>query len=243
MCHDDDSRPPPPPTVGAVASHGRLTLAAGDGNTVAAYRAIPQDPRNRNVVLLPDVRGLHRYYRQLAVRFAEAGFTTAAIDYFGRSHGTGDRGDDFDWRSAVAEVRPEHVAADVRAAADHLHALNGGPVFTVGFCFGGSHSWRLAAGDIDLAGCIGFYGTLRHLTDVEDRLHRPLLMLVAGADELTPVADFRAFRQRLSDAGVDHRMHVYENAPHSFFDRSFVEWSEFCQDAWERILEFTSEHA
>ena len=33
-------------------------------------------------------------------------------------------------------------------------------------------------------------------------------------------------------------MHIYDGAPHSFFDRSFGEWHEACEDAWRQILGF-----
>ena len=50
------------------------------------------DPADgRNVVILPDVRGLHPYYEALAVRFAEAGFHAVAFDYFGRTQGAAQR--------------------------------------------------------------------------------------------------------------------------------------------------------
>jgi carboxymethylenebutenolidase len=38
-------------------------------------------------VILPDVRGLYRFYEELALRFAERGYTALAFDYFGRTAG------------------------------------------------------------------------------------------------------------------------------------------------------------
>jgi len=243
MCHDDASRPPSPPIVGEVAGSGLFDLSAADGARFAAYWADPAPGSGKNIVILPDVRGLHPYYEHLAVRFAEAGFHAVAIDYFGRTHGVAERDDDFDWQKAIPGVQPAHVQADVAAAAAHLTAKSPGPVFTVGFCFGGSQSWRLAAGPVELAGCMGFYGRPSMVADVEDGIHRPMLLLVAGADFATPLADFEDFDRRLSAAGCDHEMHVYEGAPHSFFDRSFAEWDGACQDAWRRMLAFTDAHA
>jgi len=239
MCHDDESRPPSPPTVGEVAEHGPLTLTGGDGNAFAAYAASPAAPLGRNVVILPDVRGLHPYYEQLAIRFAEAGFHAVAFDYFGRTQGVSRRGDDFDWQAEIGTLTPAGVASDVDAVAQHLAATSPGPTFTLGFCFGGSQSWRLAASDLDLAGVMGFYGRPSMLADVEDGLAKPMLLLVGGADQATPVADFEAFDARLSAQGTPHEMHVYDGAPHSFFDRAFAQWRDACDDAWLRILEFT----
>lgn len=243
MCHDDDSRPPSPPVVGEVAEHGLLTLTGDDGNTFAAYRAVPATPNGRNVVVLPDVRGLHPYYEQLAVRLAEAGFHAVAFDYFGRTQGAAQRPDGFDWQSEIGTLTPDGVRSDVAAAAAHLTGLNDGPTFTLGFCFGGSHSWRLSASDLGLAGVMGFYGRPSMVEDVEASMSTPLLLLVAGADAATPLEDFEALDARLTDAGVEHEMHVYEGAPHSFFDRAFADWREACADAWTRILDFTARHA
>ena len=194
------------------------------------------------MVVLPDIRGLHPYYRDLVVRFAEAGFDTIAIDWFGRTAGEGDRGDDFEWQPLIPQVDPAEVASDVTTAAAHLASLGaGGPVFTVGFCFGGSQSWRLSASDLDLAGVIGFYGQPQRVNDVVGDMSTPLLLLVAGADT-TPQEDFVAFDAALTGAGVPHEMHIYPGAPHSFFDRAFAEWREACGDAWQRILDFTAAH-
>lgn len=243
MCHDDDSRPPSPPTVGEVAAHGLLTLTSADGTEFAAYDARPAGPADVGVVILPDVRGLHAYYEQLAIRFAEAGFAAVAIDYFGRTVGVGERSDTFDWQREIGSVKPEGVAADAGAAVAHLQSNGVRSVFTVGFCFGGSQSWRLAASELPLAGCIGFYGRPSMVADVEQSFHHPLLMLVAGADAATPMNDFLDFDRRLKALEKVHEMRVYDGAPHSFFDRSFGEWKDACTDAWQRILDFVQGHA
>ncbi|MFN8168137.1 MAG: dienelactone hydrolase family protein [Candidatus Nanopelagicales bacterium] len=243
MCHDDDSRPPSPPVVGEVAEQGLLTLTGADGTTFAAYAAVPSEPNGRNVVILPDVRGLHPYYEHLAVRFAEAGFHAVAFDYFGRTQGAAQRPDGFDWQSEIGTLTPAGVESDVAAAAAYLRGRNDGPTFTLGFCFGGSHSWRLSASDLDLAGVMGFYGRPAMVEDVEASMATPMLLLVAGADAATPLEEFEALDARLSTAGVDHEMHVYAGAPHSFFDRGFAQWRDACADAWTRMLDFTAAHA
>jgi carboxymethylenebutenolidase len=239
MCHSDDSRPPAPPRIGGVAEHGPVELTSGDGTAFAAYRAVPAEPNGRNMVILPDIRGLHPFYLALAERFAEAGFDTVAIDYFGRTAGAAQRDDSFDWQQHIPLVDPVNVVLDVGAAADLLAAGGALPTYTVGFCFGGGHSWRLAASDLPLAGSIGFYGRPAMVEDVLPAIHRPLLMLIAGADQATPLEQFEAMDATLTELGKDHQMRVYEGAPHSFFDRSFADWQDACADAWQRIMTFT----
>jgi carboxymethylenebutenolidase len=71
------------------------------------------------------------------------------------------------------------------------------PVFTIGFCFGGGHSWRLAASGLDLAGAIGFYGLPFLVHDVVADVSTPLLMLLAGEDDETPREEYRCLIARL----------------------------------------------
>ena len=44
------------------------------------------------------------------------------------------------------------------------------------------------------------------------------------------------------DAGKAHRMVVYDDAPHSFFDRTFADHRKACDDAWRQILAFVKEN-
>ena len=243
MCHSDISRPPLPPIRGAASDQGPLDLTASDGNRLLAYVARPAKPSGRGMVVMPDVRGLHEFYKDLARRFAEAGFEAIAIDYFGRTASTEDRSEAFDWMTHVKQLTPEGTASDVRAAVEHLRSEAGGKseaIFTVGFCMGGRASWRQSAEGHGLAGAIGFYGGQPlSLEPVIPKLEAPLLLLLAGQDQATPADDFRKFEKLLRQAGVEYESHTYPDAPHSFFDRSFKEHAAACEDAWRRILDFT----
>jgi carboxymethylenebutenolidase len=245
MCHDHDSRPPAPPRTGDVAERGVLTLTSADGTQFSAAYAAPADEARVGVVLLPDIRGLHPYYVALAERFAEAGATTVAIDYFGRTAGvcdeSGTRPEDFDWQTHIPKTTTEGIDGDITAAIEYLRGRTRAdlPVVTVGFCFGGSHSWRQSGGGLDLAGCAGFYGRPSMVGEAAGRAHLPTVMLIAGADAATPVADQLALADTMRTAGADVDAVVYDGAPHSFFDRAFGEWADACRDAWEHVLALT----
>jgi carboxymethylenebutenolidase len=64
-------------------------------------------------------------------------------------------------------------------------------------------------------------------------------MLIAGADQATPVEDQLALAQQMREAGAEVDAPVYDGAPHSFFDRAYGEWSDACRDAWEHVLGLT----
>src|SRR5918997_4566072 len=136
MCFELDSLPPIPVLSGAAVSHRDLELEAADGNRFAAFAAEPDDPSGAAVVVLPDVRGLYRFYEELALRFAERGIAAVAIDYFGRTAGASKRGDDFEYMPHVDQTTQEGIQADIRAAVEHVRP-QARAVFTVGFCFGG----------------------------------------------------------------------------------------------------------
>lgn len=244
MCHSAASRPPALDNPGDVTESGPLVLRSADGTEFSAYKAVPAEPNGVNIVILPDVRGTHAYYEALATRFAQAGYTTVVIDYYGRTAGVGIRDDAFDWKPLLPLIQPDQVAADADAAVDHLRQHTPGPVFTVGFCLGGGQSWRLAATDLPgLAGAIGFYGLPRLVTDVVDQLRVPLLLLLAGEDVATSRAEFGAFTDSLDAAAKPYDVQVYDGAPHSFFDAAYDQWQDACDDAWKRVLEFIDRHA
>ena len=244
MCHDPDSRPPAPPRTGDVAERGTLTLTSADGTQFSAAFAAPAAPPSAGVVILPDVRGLHPYYVALAERFAQAGLAAVAIDWFGRTAGvcdaTGTRPADFEWKTHVERTTEPGIDADLSAALEYLRGRTRAdlPVVTVGFCFGGSHSWRQSGGSLPLSGCIGFYGRTSRVGEAAARAALPALMLIAGADHATPVEESLALAGTMRAAGADVVTAVYDGAPHSFFDRAFGDWQETCADAWERMLTF-----
>jgi carboxymethylenebutenolidase len=246
MCYGDDARPPLPPISGAAADHGELVLKASDGTDFAAYFARASSPTGAGMIVMPDVRGLHQFFKELAQRFAEAGIDSVAIDYFARTAGIGDRSDAFEYMPHVQQTTAEGIAADVAAAEDHLRSKDGGAaksLFTVGFCFGGSNSWNQSAMTPGLSGCIGFYGRPMRSEPFIPKMTAPLLVMVAGADGATTPEQSEEFERELTAAGVPHEQHIYEGAPHSFFDRSYDQWKDACDDAWMRMLDFVKEHS
>jgi len=250
MCFERDSVPPIPPLSGASVDPHELVLEARDGNRLAAFGATPVEPSGAGIAILPDVRGLYRFYEELALRFAERGHTAVAIDYFGRTAGTERRDDDFEYMPHVQQTTVEGVQADTAAAIGWLREQGCTAVFTVGFCFGGRNSWLAAASGHGLTGAIGFYGRPGPGRDGSPgpaqraaELEAPILALMGGADQGIPLEDVRAFERALEEAGAGHEVVVYDGAPHSFFDRKFAEFADASEDAWRRVLAFVAERS
>ncbi len=254
MCFDLDSQPPVQPLLGSDARGELLTLTSADGTPFAAYHAHADSARRTGagIVILPDVRGLYQFYKDLAMRFAEAGVEAITIDYFGRTAGLTARDDAFEYRPHVMQTKTPQIRDDVAAA---LAQLRGGPnpptaYFTVGFCFGGGNSFQQAANGHGLAGVIGFYGSPTRPgrdgspspVDRVGEMKGAVLGLFGGADESIPAADVQRFDAALTHVGVEHELVTYPGAPHSFFDRKYQEFTKESADSWSRILAFIAAH-
>ena len=251
MCFDLDSTPPIAPIAGGAIDTEEVVLRSGDGGRFAGLLARAEKPIGAGIVVLPDVRGLHPYYEELALRFAEAGIDALAVDYFGRTAGIGvrERTADFDFMTHVAETRFSSLSWDVTAAAEHLRMVDGGrdrAIFTIGFCFGGRLAYMTSTMGLDLAGVIGFYGwpvgsarsDVPAPADSTGLMRGAVLGIFGGADQGISADAVETFEAALSAAGVPNEIVTYPGAPHSFFDRKQEDFAQASADAWERVLEF-----
>jgi carboxymethylenebutenolidase len=247
MCFDHDSRPPIEPIEGGSLDAGEIHLDAPDGTRFGAYLARAAQPTGAGIVIMPDVRGLHAYYRELALRFAEHGVDAIAFDYFARTAGIGDRGPGFDWAPHVPQTTYETLRHDASAACAHLRLATGATrIYTIGFCMGGRLALLSAGFGLDLAGVIGFYGwpvgPSRNGTpapaEVAASFESPVLAIFGGADEGIPASAVDTFEAALVQAGVDHRVVTYPGAPHSFFDRKASEFAATSAQAWDEVMSF-----
>ena len=249
MCYDSNARPPFPAERRGDAHGEDLVLTASDGNRFAAYAARPENPIGAQLILYPDIRGLHQFYKDLALLFAEAGVSTLAIDYFGRTAGLTARDDSFEFWPHVQQMQVAGFQADVDAALASTRAA-GLPTFTLGFCMGGSLSLLTGTRDLGLAGVIGFYPGLNRamggnptVLDAASAIKVPVLGLFGGADEGIPASEVETLDQTLTKAGVAHEIEIYPGATHSFFDRRWTEFADASADAWVRILRFIAGHS
>ena len=226
----------------------RVVLTSADSTPFAAHVAAAAEPTGTGFVVLPDIRGLFSFYERLAEAFAASGYDAVALDYFGRTAGTDARAGDWDSMPHVAQIQPDQVREDVAAAVHHLRTERGvARVMTVGFCMGGAFSLRQALAGHDLSGVVSFYGTpaawrdkLPSVIERADEFACKVLGLYGGADASIPAEDIERFDNGLSEAGIGHDLHLYPDAPHSFFDRSYADWADECRDAWRRVMAFAA---
>ena len=248
MCHDTNSAPPIFSEPKTAVRSRRQILTSTDQAQFAAFLATPEESTRTGVVILPDIRGLHPFYEQLALRVAEQGHSALAIDYFGRTAGTAPRDESFQHMEHILRVSRQTIDADILTGASFLRSAKGPEcktVFALGFCFGGRQAFFASAARFGFTGVIGCYGALglypngatgplQHVAE----LSAPILGLFGGADHGISDKDVAAFDAALTLNGVVHDFVIYPDAPHGFFDIKYSEHAAACADSWLRVLAF-----
>lgn len=224
------------------AEHVSISPAEAAGRPLAAYLAQPKGSGPLpGVVVIHEIYGLNDNIREIAQRFAQAGYAALAVDLFS----SGNRVSCLLRIFHGMLVRPlnNSIVADLQAAIDFLQAqpgLDPARVGVIGFCMGGSYALQLACVDSDLRAASVFYG----------QNPRPL-EAVARACPIVgsyPEKDFTAGMARklepmLEQYSVPHDLKIYPNTRHSFFnDHSRAYRPEAATDAWLRTLAFFEKH-
>ena len=132
-------------------------------------------------------------------------------------------------------------AGDLLAVTGYLRSLSEvdpAHVGSVGFCFGGAMSARLATVDPKLAAAVIFYGQNPPLEDVPKIRARVLGLY--GAEDPGITSTVPQLADAMARAGRSFTSHVYPGAKHAFFNdtRPSNYHAASAEDAWRRVLGF-----
>lgn len=215
------------PADGLVA--GPVEVKAAD-RAISAYRAKPADGKAHGVVLVVhEVFGLHEHIKDVARRFAKAGYYAIAPDLYAR-------GGDVTKLASFDEIRPIVAATpDVQVMSDLDATMkfaggDGGDIKRLGvtgFCWGGRITWLYAAHAASAVKAgVAWYGRVAGSpTDLQPKspldlaagIKAPVLGLYGAADQGIPVASLDAMKEALAKAGnTASKFVVYPDAPHAF---------------------------
>ncbi|HET9982153.1 MAG TPA: dienelactone hydrolase family protein [Longimicrobiales bacterium] len=190
---------------------GYVELEVEDGTTMRAFVARPETPpRYAGILVLQAAFGVNAHIRDVAGRFAAAGFVAIAPELFHRT-APGFDGSYDDRETALAQVRSlttEGLTADLRAAFEWLRgqdSVRGDRIAAVGFCMGGRAAF-LANATLPLAASISYYGggIAPALLDRAGALSGPQLLFWGGADAGIPPEQYRAVEDALRAEGKRH---------------------------------------
>lgn len=223
-----------------------------DGDRLRGWLAAAPDPKAPGLVLVPDVRGLSAHYREVAARFAAAGFRTLAVDLYSRE-GAPDLPDMTAVARWIEGLSDERVLADLRSAVTMM-AAEGRPVGITGFCLGGQYAFMAACSIPELSAAVSWYGMLRSQgpralkpespLEMAPRLVCPWLGLYGEEDALIPMADLDALRAILDGSGKPYEIVTYPGAGHAFYNDTRPEAyrPEAAADAFGRAVAFLRRH-
>jgi carboxymethylenebutenolidase len=239
------------------ALESRDVTFTSDGFAMRGYLSRPKAPGSYpGVIILHEAFGLVEHERDVARRFANAGFVALAPDVYSRVGALKNASDMTEVRQKMFGLKDSQLVRDFEAAAAFLHAQPGtnGKVGCVGFCVGGRWTLLFACSSDKVNAAIPCWGgfVTRATPDAETTPERPTrvidlvpqahcpIYVVGGAEDQNPSpADCEEIQRRLQSAGKTVQCDVYKDAGHAFFADyrpSYREKAAF--ELWPKMVAF-----
>lgn len=207
------------------------------------YLSLPDNakPPLPAVLLIHEWWGLNGHIKHWADRLAADGYAALAVDlYEGKVAGTRDEAmaamQAVDETKALATLRAAHgfLKSDARVQASKRASL--------GWCFGGAWSLRLAIAAPDLDAAVLYYGRLVTEPNQLAAIKAPLLGVFGTRDRGIPPAAVDTFEAALQTAGRTAKILRYD-ADHAFANPSGQRYDEkSASAAWTEVRTFLAEH-
>jgi carboxymethylenebutenolidase len=225
-------------------------VTARDGGQFDAHAALPTSGSGPGILLIQEIGGVNEYIRAVAQRLAELGYVVLAPDAFWRvqPNFAVESFTDANLTAAIgvsSQFDPVQGLADFGAALEHLRELPecDGGVGVVGFCFGGTFAFLMAA-EYELDVAVSYYGSgVAGAVDRASDIECPLLMHFGGSDPYIPETDIEAIRTATASMPKIELL-VQPDAGHAF-DNHLSEnfWNaDAAGQAWTRTTAFLAEH-
>ena len=230
------ARTPVRPTADIHAEYVRFLSGA---DTITAYLAYPERPDPAPaVIVIHDIYGMGDRLRPAVELLAQRGFVAIGPDLLSRQGGTPASGDSA--RRLIGGLNPDAVMRDLDATYAYLRtlkAVRGDRVGVIGFCWGGSQSFRYATNNPNLGAFVVCYGSGPD-TGALARIKAKGLG-VYGENDARINAGLPDLTAALQRARVDYQYHVYTGVGHAFLQTR--EKPEVADSAWLAIERFLRE--
>lgn len=195
------------------AAIGRITLESADGFAFEALHARPAGIPRGGVIVVQEIFGLDHNVQDDVARWLELGFEVLAPSMFDRvAPGFVADHDPEGFAAGIGHMRAngfDNPMRDIQACIDRLAAS--GPVFLVGYCYGGLIGW-LAAGKLNgLAAVSSYYGQISGHAALTPSC--PIECHFGGQD---PHIDAATVSEVLAAAQPQVPVHVYAGSGHGF---------------------------
>lgn len=243
---------------------GHLVELETTGGILSVYRADPAGEPRGGVIVIHEVWGLVDHIMSVADRFAAEGYLAVAPDILSNAGVPPEVGAQLQaltsspdertrteaqprMREALSVARsPEYAEWAVTVltqVVDYLAAQHGvrDRIAAVGFCFGGSYVYAVAAEDTRIKAAVPFYGAVPEFATLGDIRARVLAFFGETDERITGALP--ELRAAMAAARVDFTPVVYPGVGHAFFnDTSPSRYDRAAaEDAWRRTLAFLAE--
>jgi carboxymethylenebutenolidase len=215
-----------------------------NGGRSHGYLSQPVQGGGPGVIVIQEWWGLADHIKDVADRFAGAGFVALAPDlYHGELTGEPDEAG-----KLMMALNVDQAAKDLRGAVTYLLAdggASGSKVAAIGLCMGGQLALYAATVSPDQVGAVAdFYGIHPNVHPDLSRLRAPVLGAFAERDAFAPPEAALKLEADIRALGIETDFKIYPGTDHAFFndDREEVHDAAAAEDAWERTLRFFRQH-
>jgi carboxymethylenebutenolidase len=222
------------------------------GGSIPAFLAEPNAEPLGGLAIVQEAFGVTPHIKNVARRFAEAGWLAIAPSFYHRQGSPA-----FMYDEPVAEVfrtlTADGVIADLTASFAYLR-VRGFPASrtgVVGYCLGGTLA-TYAAAHGTFAAAVSYYGSgltdgrygLAPLVDVAPSFNTPWLGFFGDLDSVIPSADVEVLRSAAKRASVPTAVVRYAQAGHAFNneDRPEAFNAAASADAWKQTTYWLARH-
>ncbi len=214
-----------------------------NGTTGSGYLASPASGSGPGVIVIQEWWGLVDHIKNLADRFAAAGFVALAPDMYDGQ--TTDSPDEAGKLMMALEI--DKAEKNLRGAIDYLLSrdeVGSATVGTVGFCMGGQLSLYAACANPKVGACVDFYGIHPNVQPNLAGLEAPVLGFFAENDDFVTPDVVGKLEADLTAAGKQVDVTIFEGADHAFFNdtRHEVYHAAYAAQCWDRMVAFFGQH-
>ena len=222
--------------------NGQMIEFADGEEKYHGYLAPSATGKGPGIIVIQEWWGLVPHIKDVADRFAAAGFTALAPDFYQGK--TTDEPDE-----AGSLMMALHIGETERLLALAINALlsetatEGEKVGVIGFCMGGQLSLFAACCNANIAACVDFYGIHPNVQPALRALNGPVLGIFAETDPYAGPDQVHALAEELTLLGKPHEFITYPGTQHAFFNDVRPAYNkEAAEDSWTRVIKFFSEN-
>jgi carboxymethylenebutenolidase len=216
-----------------------IQLITSDGHKLSAYRAEPAGKPRGALVVAMEIFGVNSHIRSVADGYAADGYLVIAPALFDRVQPNYDAGySQEEIQKGIGFIQKINLDDTMKDVSAALHNVaSAGKTGIVGYCWGGTVSWKAASSVSGLACAIAYYGGgVPGLIGLKPKC--PVLFHWGETDQSIPLEKAKEFATAYKD-----QTHYFYAAGHGFnCDQRGSYNAEIAKLARSRTLAFLVKH-